>query len=285
VLSAADKYQTVELARRQGIPVPRTWLVNSANELGSLSGLSFPLVVKDRFSMRWRDGRGTPGSVSYAFREAELRNIVDRRLRAAGDVLVQEFVAGTGVGFSLFIIPDEIFVPFQWERIREVDPRGSASSARKSVPPDPSLLDRSHRLLQSIGFLGIAMVEYKISSNEAVFMEINGRPWGSIGLAIASGIDYPRYFVDWYLQGTLPPHSIAYKDVTCRRLVSELTHLSNVRRGKRENWPGEYPEFWSTLARVAIPWYPGMCYDDLWISDPRPGLAQLWNWFQVRKKP
>ena len=40
------------------------------------------------------------------------------------------------------------------------------------------------------------MVEYKkLKNGPAVFMEINGRPWGSIGLPIASGIDYPRYLI------------------------------------------------------------------------------------------
>jgi hypothetical protein len=63
-----------------------------------------------------------------------------------------------------------------------------------------------------------------------------------------------------------------------------MTHLSNVRKGKPENWPGDYPEFWSTLLKVAIPWYPGMHYDDLWVSDPRPALTQITNWFQVRRK-
>jgi predicted ATP-grasp superfamily ATP-dependent carboligase len=285
LLAAADKHRTAELARGQGIAVPRSWLVKSTGDLAGLSGPAFPLVVKDRFSMRWQEGKGKAGSVSYAFNETDLRSIVGSRLRAGGDVQVQEFVSGAGVGISLFITADEMFIPFQWERIREVDPRGSASSARKSVPLDRTLLHRSYRLLQSIGFQGIAMVEYKRSSGGMVLMEINGRPWGSIGLAIASGIDYPRYYIDWCLQGTLPPHSIAYRDVTCRRVVGELTHLSNVRKGKPKNWPGEYPEFWSTLAKVAIPWYPGMRYDDLWITDPRPGLAHLWNWLQVRRKP
>ena len=285
LLTAADKHRTSELARGQGIQVPRSWLVKGTDALATLNGLTFPLVVKDRFSMRWQDGKGKAGAVSYAFNEAELRIIVESRLRAGGDVQVQEFVSGAGVGISLFITADEMFLPFQWERVREIDPRGSASSARKSVPLDRNLLDQSYRLLQAIGFQGIAMVEYKRWSGGMTLMEINGRPWGSIGLAIASGIDYPRYYIDGCLQGTLPPHPIAYRDVTCRRVVGELTHLSNVRRGKPENWPGEYPEFWSTLAKVAIPWYPGMRYDDLWITDPRPGLAHLWNWFQVRRKP
>ena len=286
VLTAADKYQTIELAEKQGIRVPCTRMIRSERDLASLGETRFPLVVKDRFSVRWTGGNAVFGSVSYAFTEEELRSIAKKRLELAGDVLVQEFVSGVGIGVSLFITGDDIFLPFQWQRVREVDPRGSASSARKSIPLDPNLMNMSSRLVHSIGFRGIVMVEFKRAADGSmIFMEINGRPWGSIGLAVASGIDYPRHYIDWCLNGTLPPQRLAYKEnVTCRKLVGEMTHLSNVRRGKPQNWPGDYPDFWSTLVKVAIPWYPGMHYDDLWISDPRPALSQIRNWFQVRRK-
>ena len=82
-------------------------------------------------------------------------------------------------------------------RAGEVDPRGSASSARKSIPLDQSLVSRSVRLITEIGFEGVAMVEYKKAADgRLILMEINGRPWGSIGLPIACGIDYPRRLIE-----------------------------------------------------------------------------------------
>jgi predicted ATP-grasp superfamily ATP-dependent carboligase len=286
LLAAADKYRTAELARSLGMVVPRTWLVQNEADLESLPEVNFPLVVKDRFSVRWIDRKAVLGSVAYAFNQEDLRTIANRRLRAVGDALVQEFVSGTGIGVSLFITEAEMFLPFQWKRIREIDPRGSASSARKSMPLDRNLLTRSYRLVHAMGFQGIAMVEYKQAANgAAILMEVNGRPWGSMGLAIASGIDYPRYYIDWWLNGALPPRFVAYaENVLCRRVVGELTHLSNVRKGKPPGWPAEYPGFWSTLMKVAVPWYPGMHYDDLWLTDPRPALAQIQNWFRVRRR-
>jgi predicted ATP-grasp superfamily ATP-dependent carboligase len=211
---------------------------------------------------------------------------VSDRLQAAGDVLLQEFVAGTGIGFSCFIANAEVFVPFQWERIREVDPRGSASSARKSVPLDEELAVLSGKLLIEIGFEGIAMVEYKKTrEGKMVLMEINGRPWGSLALPVACGIDYPRYLIDWKLNGILPPKAIPYyANTVCRRVVGELTYLSNLRAGKPENWKASYPSFWKSLAQMALPSRPGMHYDDVWLSDLRPGIAGIANWFRTRLK-
>jgi predicted ATP-grasp superfamily ATP-dependent carboligase len=284
---ASDKFQTLQIAKSLGIKIPQTWLIESPDDLNNVAAARFPLVVKDRFSVRWRENRVVSGGVSYAYSPEELEIQVKRRLNAAGEVLVQEFVAGVGIGFSCFIAGEEVRLPFQWKRIREVDPRGSASSCRESSPLEEQIENDSNRLMRRIGFEGIAMVEYKKihGQSEAVLMEINGRPWGSIALPIASGLDYPCHLIEWYLQGTLPPKEKSYDTgVTCRRMIAELTHLSNIRVGKPANWPLPYPDFLSTLVRVAVPWYPGMHYDDLWLSDPRPGISGLANWFRTRTK-
>ena len=284
--AVSDKHRTIQLAQSLGIEVPRTWMIESISDLAAPKHFSFPVVVKDRFSVRWSCGKAVFGSVAYAYSEGELKSKVTERLRAASDVLVQEFVAGVGIGFSGFVVNGKVLLPFAWQRIREIDPRGSGSSCRKSIVLDEQLVLISDRLISNIGFEGIAMVEYKKTKNgRLVLMEINGRPWGSIALPIASGIDYPRYLIDWYLLGALPPKDIPYNTaVTCRRLVSELTHLSNLRAPKPANWPGEYPSLWGSLARMAVPWYPGLHYDDLWLSDLHPGVAEIKHWFQSQMK-
>ena len=281
---ASDKHRTLELAKSFCIDVPVSRLVESFDDLRQLKDTQFPLVVKDRFSVRWIGKKAVFGTVSYAYSMEELERKVEERLRAAGDVLLQNFVSGVGIGFSCFVAGGQAFVPFQWERVREVDPRGSGSSARKSMPLDPILAARSIKLITEMGFEGIAMVEYKKTADgRHVLMEVNARPWGSIGLPVACGIDYPRYLIEWWTQGTLPPLKIAYPDgLLCRRLLGELTHLSNIRRGRPPNWPGRYPNFWLSLFAMALPWRPGMCYDDLWLSDLRPGIAGIRNWFRSR---
>lgn len=281
---AGDKYKTVELALGLGIDVPATRLVTNLDELSTLKDWQFPVVVKDRFSVRRVQRKTIFGSVAYAFDEQDLRSRTEERLQVAGDVLIQQFAAGVGIGFSCFVAGERVSLPFAWKRIREVDPRGSASSCREAIAVDGRLFHASSRLIQAIGFEGIAMVEYKLTlDGRLVLMEINGRPWGSIALPIASGIDYPAYLIRWYLDGAMPPAKVRYREgTTARRLVGELRHLTNVRNGKPENWPGRYPNFWSSLFRIAVPWYPGLHYDELWMSDLRPGVAEVRNWIGAR---
>ena len=55
----------------------------------------------------------------------------------------------------------------------------------------PELFDRTTRLLQSIGFTGIAEVEYKWDATEKEYklIEINPRPWDQHRLGTACGVD------------------------------------------------------------------------------------------------
>jgi predicted ATP-grasp superfamily ATP-dependent carboligase len=282
----SDKYRTIKLGSELGIPIPETRLVQVGDgwDAREMTSWGSPIVVKDRYSIRWVEGRGLAGRVAYARDLDELRAIVEQRLARAGDVLVQRFVAGEGIGFSSFAIDGRCRLPFQWRRLREKDPRGSGSSARRSVPVDPEVQEASQRLLVAAGFEGIAMVEYKrdFGTGQVALMEVNGRPWGSLQLAIACGVDYPRHLADWYLTGRLPKDTLAYRSgITCRHLAADLTHLENVWGGRPTGWPLPYPSFARTLIRVSVPWYPGLHCEDFAARDPRPGLAQLGDWLRA----
>ncbi len=278
-----DKYRTITLAKELGIPVPKTMLVCSEEEVESALEWRFPLVIKDRFSIRWHGEKGVPGRVTFAYSQDELFTIIKKRLNTFGDVLVQEFCDGVGIGFSCFIANGKVFLPFQWQRIREKDPRGSGSSARKSLSLDSQIEKFSYELLVKTDFEGIAMVEFKKDTvtGELCLMEINGRPWGSMQLPIHCNIDYPRYLVNWYLEAQYPQKKKDYQEgITCRWLVADFLHLENLWEGKPVGWPVEYPNFFSTLLKVSLPFYPKLRYDHLSLFDPKPGIAELVTWLK-----
>lgn len=281
---AADKFRTIDLARELQIPYPRTSLIHSADELESVGeSYEFPVVVKDRFSLRWEGDRAIAGSVAYAYSQDDLRQKVADRLKRVSDVLIQQFVPGEGIGFSALAIDKAVFLPFMWSRVRETDPRGSGSAAAVSIPIIDELRESSEALIARAGVQGVCMVEFKKPRNGGppVLMEINARPWGSMPLAIAAGIDYPVFLAEWILNDHRPPQEIKYEQgILCRRFVNELTHLEHTYHGTPAGWPIPYPGFLRTLLTIAVPWYPGMRYADLWLSDPAPGWVGLQGWFR-----
>jgi len=86
---------------------------------------------------------------------------------------------------------------FAHQRLSEKPPSGGVSVYCESVSMDEALRDRSLALLDRFGWSGVAMVEYKrdSSTGQAYLMEVNGRFWGSLQLAIDSGVDFPRILV------------------------------------------------------------------------------------------
>ena len=284
VRRASDKHWAIVTASQCHVSAPESLLVGSLADLQPARGWRYPVVVKDRYSIRWSGELAVAGSVAYAYRWEELVRTAEARLARAGDVLVQQFAPGVGIGFSAFVIDGEIRLPFQWRRIREKDPRGSGSSARRSVPVDGQVLSQSQALLDRAGFEGIAMVEFKqdVATGCLSLMEINGRPWGSMHLPLCCGIDYPRWLADWYLERQVPPLRAKYPTgVTCRWLTADLVHLENLWNGPPPGWPTPYPSFLHSLLAVSLPWYPGLRYDEFLMGDLRPGLAQLGGWLRA----
>src|SRR6185503_6339152 len=87
----------------------------------------------------------------------------------------------------------QVLSAFQHARIHETTEWGS--SYRRSVAISPELLEASQRLMQAIRYTGVAMAEFIVNpkSGQWVFLEINGRFWGSLPLAVAAGADFPYY--------------------------------------------------------------------------------------------
>ena len=86
----------------------------------------------------------------------------------------------------------ELRAEFAHKRIRDVHPTGSGSAVRVSIEPDPDIRRWSLAILKALNWHGVAMVEFrKPAHGPAVFMEVNGRFWHSLPLAIYAALQVP----------------------------------------------------------------------------------------------
>jgi predicted ATP-grasp superfamily ATP-dependent carboligase len=287
VLEACSKERTAALARELGIAVPRTWTVggDEPEAMRLATALPYPVVLKP--SMSHEPGASairTTGAPAYA-RSADEFLAAWRDLRArARSIVVQEFVAGTGAGYFALARHGEVLVEFAHRRIRDVRPTGSGSAVRESVPLDPRLRDEARRLLAALEWHGVAMVEFRVTPDGTpVFLEVNGRFWNSLSLAIAAGVDFPRHLVELGTSdGVKAP--VAYRSgVRCRWLLGDVRHLAEVWRGAPRGYPGRYPSRLATLAAVLTP-RAGTVHDNFSWWDPLPELGD-WLHFIGRTLP
>ncbi|MBW3542841.1 MAG: ATP-grasp domain-containing protein [Planctomycetes bacterium] len=278
--TARDKAQTVALARRLGVPVPRTCVVHKLSEVTTAAAaFGFPLVLKPALS-RAADGRGAMAALSVGFAgdAAELHAWL-QALPVPCSVLLQESTPGVGVGVELLCHEGRPLAAFQHRRLREVPVTGGVSSLRESIPLDPMLYGYAARLLGELRWTGLAMVEFKLAADGPKLMEINGRVWGSLPLAVHSGVDFPRRLAELLLDG--PPaeneavESSYRMGLRCRNLPLDLVWMASVLlRRRRVSWL-PFPPRRRALAVLADLFNPTLRFDVLSLRDPGPALASL----------
>ena len=196
VLKLADKGRLVKTAEQAGIPVPKTRHYSSIAELDRRA-LNFPVVLKPCRSKILTD----QGWVSTTVRILKNEESLDRYLTSdhylkEHPFMIQEFISGHGAGVFCLYNKGEPVQYFAHRRLREKPPEGGVSVLSQATKVNPSLQHYSEALLRTVNWHGVAMVEFRISDDgQPYLMEVNTRFWGSLQLAVDSGVDFPAQLV------------------------------------------------------------------------------------------
>jgi len=130
--------------------------------------------------------------------------------------IIQGHVPGQGVGAFFLIWEGRVLAEFMHRRLHEVPHTGGVSSLRESWWHQGIRNDALVKL-KSLNWQGVAMMEYRWDSlpDQFYLMEMNGRFWGSIHLALYAGVDFPRILLDAFhgkipkAIGTFPLHILS----------------------------------------------------------------------------
>jgi biotin carboxylase len=271
--AAMDKSRTIDLAVSVGVPAPRSSLVHTLEEAEHAArDIGWPVVIKPVRSHRWtEDGRIETCSVSTVAGPDDLRRLSSSPTSLPA--LVQEWVDGHGVGVEVLCDRGEIVAAFQHRRIHEVPRSGGRSALREASELDPALAEQAAALMSAMGWTGLAMVEFRRGRDGVFLMEVNGRVWGSIPLAVEAGIDFPLAAARLHLGMPVARHVRYSTGVRCVNLELELRWLASAVRDRVVEGGG------STVAaedlRVALGALldPRLRFDVARLEDPGPGLA------------
>ncbi|MBI1765635.1 MAG: hypothetical protein HYR56_29890 [Acidobacteria bacterium] len=287
VLRAFDKEQTTQLAAQLGIETPRTWTIRDDVSLHEAArAITFPAVLKPQSSeeVSCNGQVRATGAPVYARNAAEFAAAYAELRQRCSVVLAQEFIAGIGCGYFALLREGELRAEFAHRRIRDVRPTGSGSAVRESLEPDAALRDAGLAILRALRWHGVAMVEFRRRPDGSlVFLEVNGRFWNSLPLAVYAGADFPALLAQLAARGDcdlLPP---ARAGVRCRWLLGDVRHMLEVWRGAPAGFAGEFPKRGRTLLDFLTP-VPGTYHDNFMWRDPWPELGD-WLDFALRKVP
>jgi predicted ATP-grasp superfamily ATP-dependent carboligase/protein-tyrosine-phosphatase len=222
------KDETIEIARACGLRVPATVRVESLALDDVPLPAAYPVVLKPIVSHS--PGRIERNRVRIVRSADELAQRLPEMVEAC-PVLVQDFSPGRGVGVSVLASGGAVTAAFQHERVHE-PPEGGAGSYRRSAPLSRTLLEGVRRFCKAIEWNGPAMFEFKQppAAEEPVLMEVNGRFWGSLALAIQAGVDFPRLLYNEMVLGRAEPVLDYRQNYYVRHTVRDLSWLySNLR--------------------------------------------------------
>ena len=189
IAKASDKSEVVKIAKSRGIPVPETIFIKDINELErKTANITFPAVIKPRISS------GSYG-IKYVNNKDELLSAYKEVHSKYPFPLIQEYIPQGGDAFGVSCLFDrgvKLKAVFVHKRLREYPITGGPSTLRESVVND-EVKELGVKLLSAMKWYGVAMVEFKVDprDNKPKLMEINPRFWGSLPLAIYSGVDFP----------------------------------------------------------------------------------------------
>ncbi len=114
-------------------------------------------------------------------------------------------------------------------------------------------------------------------------MEVNGRFWGSLQLAIDAGVDFPTLLLRTALGEEVAPVTSYRSGVRSRWLWGDVDHLIGMMRMPRSvlaTHP-ELPGRMGALARFVLPWRPGDRFEVLRFRDPAPFFRESVQWIEA----
>jgi predicted ATP-grasp superfamily ATP-dependent carboligase len=255
-----DKEQLLKFAEERGIPCPRTWFCKTPGEVKT-SRVELPAVIKPRIS-----------SGAFGIRYVtETQDLVPAYLEVHQKYplpLVQERIPKEGDSLGVSALFDEnsrVKAAFVHRRLREYPITGGPSTLRESVSR-PEILELGLSLLKALDWFGVAMVEFKMDPRDDTpkLMEVNPRFWGSLQLAISSGVDFP-YLIYRMARGESFDPVLTYEvGRRCRWLLpGDLFHF--IRNPNRLHLSPSFFDFFNE----------NTCYDIIAREDPLPVLGRV----------
>jgi len=220
---AWDKAETIKIAKKIGIPVPKTYF--SPDD----KNIEFPLVVKPR------KGSGGRGLV-YIDNRDDLQEEYRWIQKEYSKPLIQERLPQEGEELGVNLLFNEnqkVMAGFTYKRLRSYPVSGGPSTLRESTKND-HIMEMAIALMKAMKWYGVAMIEFKKDSRNGKMklMEVNPRFWGSLALSISAGVNFPYLLYKMAMGEKLKPVFDYKIGVRCRWLVpGDILHfLSNPKR-------------------------------------------------------
>jgi predicted ATP-grasp superfamily ATP-dependent carboligase len=216
-----NKTELLKIAFKNDIPCPESFFNDDIDSI--ISNIQkYPVVIKS--------SKVHSVEIGICRNQLELIDKYAEMTSNFGNCIVQEYIPNGGEFgvYTLFDSKSEPLALTVQKRSRTIHEYGGISTLRETVK-DEKLVKSAFKLLKSVNWSGVAMVEFRVDARDGIpkLMEINPRLWGSLQLSILSGVDFPYLFYKMITEEKVNP-SLCFKDgVLCRWLEGDIKNYTN----------------------------------------------------------
>jgi predicted ATP-grasp superfamily ATP-dependent carboligase len=238
---ASDKIRLMRMAEQLSVPIPRTLYIDTPESVDIekiLNTISPPFVLKPQASIINHQHQIHHVEVVIVNNKMEFINALDKGIAFRHPFMIQEKIDGPGIGIFALCQKGAPIAIFSHRRLREKPPWGGVSVLSESTIPNPDAKEYALKLLNELDWDGVAMVEFKQDHKRGlpVLLEINARFWGSLQLAIDSGVDFP-YLLYLQSQKASDFSNIEYKHSRLRWLMGDIDNLYITLKSRKTKLP------------------------------------------------
>ena len=259
---AQDKWRTAEFALAQGFPHPKTFVVDHLDDLERLQNqVPYPAIIKPRIST------AAQGLV-FVERPEELVPQYLRVHRHFPLPLIQECIPTNSPKYAVSYLlnhQSQVRAAVVKRFHRQYPVKGGPATCFETVDR-PDLKDYGGKILETLGWQGVAEVEFLEDERdgEVKLIEINPRFSATLALTIQAGVELPHLLYSLGTEGDVEPCMDYQVGKICRSMLpGEVLHfLTNGRRWRME------PSFWRFRG-------PNLGYSVWSRDDVRPAFANL----------
>ena len=232
---ALDKAKTTEFANSMNIPTPKTFAAENVEALCDFIKTK-SAEQQEKYILKPRKAQGSAGIIYHIGPDFDIRSHWEK----FGSLIAQERILqeGEAIGTSFLLDRNsQLIAKFSHKRLQQYPNSGGPSTDRISIKNE-ALEDKALRLLKALGWQGVAMVEWKIDPETGVakLLEINPRFWGSLELAVRSGVDFPALYILAAQDKKIGFNPISIENIRCRWMIpGDILRYLTMTKAKRES--------------------------------------------------
>ena len=226
VMQLLDKLELTRLAADAGIASPKVLDLDTATSRGER------VVVKSR--LHWNpEVAGHPPRLEPSFPEGpEVAAAIDALERAGGEAITQELVEGRLMAVSLVTDRHANVRGIVQQTTEGAWPSAAGISLRaRTTAVDPELADRLSALVAALGWFGLVEFQFmQPRTGPPLLIDANARLYGSLSLAVRSGVNLPAIWGDLAL-GREPARSTSRSGLRYQWLQGDIVRALEERNG------------------------------------------------------